>query len=88
MNLYVIYTRPRWELKIYKALLESGIEAYCPTHTAVHQWSDRKKKITKPYFNSYVFVWLEEADRNRVFDIPGVVRFVFWLGKSGQGIGI
>ncbi len=84
MNWYVLYTRPRWELKIYKALLERGIEAYCPTYTAVRQWSDRKKKIRLPYFNCYVFVRLEDADRNRVFNISGVVRFLFWLGKAAR----
>ncbi|MGB5359338.1 MAG: UpxY family transcription antiterminator [Eudoraea sp.] len=83
-NWYVICTRPRWELKIFKALLEQGIEAYCPIYTSVRQWSDRKKKISKPYFNSYVFVRLEEAERDRVFGIPGVVRYVFWLGKAAK----
>jgi transcription antitermination factor NusG len=84
MNWYVLYTRPRWELKIYEALLERGIEAYCPAYTALRQWSDRKKKIRLPYFNGYVFVRLPEADRNRVFSIPGVVRYVFWQGKAAK----
>ena len=84
MNWYVLYTRPRWELKIYTALLERGIEAYCPTYSVVRQWSDRKKKIRQPYFNGYVFVRLQEADRDRVFSIPGVVRYVFWLGKAAR----
>jgi hypothetical protein len=26
-------------------------------------------------------VQLAEADRNLVFDSPGVVRYLFWLGK-------
>lgn len=84
MKWYVIYTKPRWELKIYKTLLEKGIEAYCPIYTEVRQWSDRKKKIKKPYFNGYVFVQLQEADRNLVFSIPGVVRYVFWQGKPAM----
>ena len=88
MNWYVICTRPRWELKIFKALLEQGIEAYCPTYTAVRQWSDRKKKIRQPYFNGYVFVRLEEAERNLVFGIPGVMRYVFWQGKAAKVTGI
>ena len=84
MNWYVLYTRPRWELKIYKALLERGIAAYCPSYSVLRHWSDRKKKVRLPYFNGYVFVRLQEADRNRVFQIPGVVRFVFWLGKVAR----
>ncbi|MGB5172790.1 MAG: UpxY family transcription antiterminator [Eudoraea sp.] len=84
MNWYVLHTKPRWELKIFKALTELDIEAYCPTYTSVRQWSDRKKKIHKPYFNSYVFVRLEEAERDLVFGIPGVVRYVFWQGKAAK----
>ncbi|MFC2147580.1 transcription termination/antitermination NusG family protein [Bacteroidota bacterium] len=38
MNWYVIYTRPRWESKIYKALLEQGIEAYCPAYSVLRQF--------------------------------------------------
>lgn len=84
MNWYVIYTRPRWELKIFRALLEQDIEAYCPAYTTVRQWSDRRKKIKQPYFNGYVFVRLEEAERDRVFGIQGVIRYVFWQGKAAK----
>jgi transcription antitermination factor NusG len=49
--------------------------------TTVKQWSDRKKKVTSPLFTSYVFVQLADAERSIVFKIPGVVRYLFWLGK-------
>jgi transcription antitermination factor NusG len=45
------------------------------------QWSDRKKKVEVPLFNSYVFVQLADIDRNSVFQVSGVVRYLFWLGK-------
>lgn len=83
-NWYVICTRPNWELKTYKALLDRNIEAYCPTYSEVRQWTDRKKKIKLPYFKGYMFVRLKEVERNCVFDIPGVVRFLFWQGKAAQ----
>ena len=28
-----------------------------------------------------ILVNIDEQDRNKVFDIPGVVRYMFWLGK-------
>ena len=34
-----------------------------------------------PLFNSYVFVQIAESSRNLVFGSPGVVRYLFWLGK-------
>lgn len=80
-NWYVVYTKPKWEKKVAEKLNEIGIECYCPLITQVKQWSDRKKKTEVPLFNSYVFVHLEDVTRNSVFQISGVVRYLFWLGK-------
>ena len=81
MNWYVIKVRSRWELKVYQALLARGMEVYCPSYTEVRQWSDRRKKVRRPYFNGYVFVRLQEKDRNRVFRTQGVLQYLFWQGK-------
>lgn len=81
MNWYVVYTKPKWEKKVAEKLTQIGIESYCPIITQVKQWSDRKKKVEVPLFNSYVFVQLKDSDRNSVFQIAGVVRYLFWLGK-------
>src|SRR6218665_2017808 len=81
MNWYVVYTKPKWEKKVADKLKQAGIECYCPLITQVKQWSDRKKKIEVPLFNSYVFVQLADSERNSVFQVAGVVRYLFWLGK-------
>ena len=81
MNWYVIYTKPKWEKKVAEQLAEAGIDFYCPLITQIRQWSDRKKKVEVPLFNSYVFVQLDESERNSVFQSAGVVRYLFWLGK-------
>ncbi len=81
MNWYVVYTKPKWEKKVAEQLKNRGITCYCPLVTQVRQWSDRKKKVEVPLFNSYVFVQLPEAERNMVFQSVGVVRYLFWLGK-------
>jgi len=47
--------------------------------TQIKQWSDRKKKTETPLIPSYVFVNIEEKNRNDVFEVPGVVRYLFWL---------
>ena len=77
----LIYSKPRHELKLSKRLAELGIEVYCPTVKTVRQWSDRKKKVEEPLFKSYVFVKVDEKERESVFWVPGFSRFVFWLGK-------
>lgn len=81
MNWYVVYTKPKWEKKVAEKLAQIEIECYCPLITQVKQWSDRKKKIEVPLFNSYVFVQLPDIDRQSVFQIAGVIRYLFWLGK-------
>ena len=81
MNWFALYTKPRNEKKVADNLALLGIEVYCPMVSIVKQWSDRKKTKQQPLLNSYVFVKLDEKDRARVFDVSGVVRYLFWLGK-------
>ena len=81
MNWFVIHTKPRFEKKVEERLLSLGIEAYCPTRNEIRLWSDRKKKVCVPVLPSMVLVRLEEKDVNVVFNINGVVRYMFWLGK-------
>jgi transcription antitermination factor NusG len=78
---HVIYTKPRAEKKVEERLNNFGIEAYCPVKQQLKQWSDRKKKILVPLLPSMVLVNIDEKERNKVFDIPGVVGYMFWLGK-------
>jgi transcription antitermination factor NusG len=81
MPWYVLYTKPRQEKKVADSLNAIGIEAYCPLVTVVKQWSDRKKKVQIPLINSYVFVNIDEHQREEVFKVSGIVRYLFWLGK-------
>ena len=81
MKWFVLYTKPQFEIKVATALEAIGIRAYCPVYTEVKQYSDRKKKISKPLLRSYVMVKIDDHDREKVFAVTGVVRYVFWLGK-------
>jgi transcription antitermination factor NusG len=78
---FVLFTKPRHELKVLERLISFGIDAYTPTKIVTRQWSDRKKKMTIPLLPSMVLVNLENKDPNVVFDIPGVVRYLFEQGK-------
>lgn len=57
------------------------MEVYCPMLKTKRKWSDRVKTVEEPLFRSYCFVRLEERERPRVFEVPGVVRYLFWLKK-------
>lgn len=77
---YAVYTRPRWEKKVYNILLQKGIESFCPLHKVERRWSDRRKIIEDPVFKSYVFVRIDEDDRLNVLQTDGVMNFVHFLG--------
>ena len=81
MPWFAIYTRPKNEKKVAEQLFKLGIDVYCPMVTQIKQWSDRKKKVESPLISSYVFVNLEEKDRSSVFEVHGIVRYLYWLGK-------
>lgn len=78
---YAVYTQPRWEKKVHRLLTEEGVESYCPLNLVSRRWSDRIKKIEEPLFKSYVFVHITDKQFFTVRDLPGVVNFVYWLGK-------
>ena len=80
-NWYAVYTKPRWEKKVYSLLCERGFEAYCPLNKVRKKWSDRIKWVEEPLFKSYVFVHVPESEQTKVRMVSGVVNFVYWLGK-------
>ena len=77
----VLYTTPRAEKKVYDRLMELGIETYLPLYKTIRQWSDRKKKVEVPLFNSYIFVRSPEKQRFEILSVYGVVRYLYYLGK-------
>ncbi|MBX2924901.1 MAG: UpxY family transcription antiterminator [Chitinophagaceae bacterium] len=80
-NWHAVYTKPRWEKKIFARLEEKGIIAYCPLNKVRKKWSDRYKIINEPLFKSYVFVQVSGDEMKKVRMIPGVVNFVYWNNK-------
>jgi transcription antitermination factor NusG len=78
---FAVYTKPRWEKKVVKLLVEKGIENYCPLNKVRRQWSDRVKLVEEPLFKSYVFVRVTDDVRTEVRMTDGVINFVYWDGK-------
>lgn len=79
---YAIYTRSRAEKKVYTELTFRNISAFLPMRTTIRQWSDRKKKVQVPLFNSYVFVYISEKEHLPVLQVDNVVKFVTFEGKA------
>ena len=78
---FVLCNKPRNELKVLNRLLSIGVDAYTPSRIELRQWSDRKKKVIVPLLPSMVLVRLDEKKVHKVFEIPGVVRYLFEYGK-------
>lgn len=78
---FVLLTKPKNELKVAKLLTSKNILVFAPTRAEIRQWSDRKKKVLVPLLPSMVLVCLTEPEAHHVFDIPGVVRYLFSNGK-------
>ncbi|MCK5074963.1 MAG: UpxY family transcription antiterminator [Calditrichia bacterium] len=78
---YAVYTRSRFEKKIEEKLLEKRIEVFLPVIKKLRQWKDRKKWISVPLFNNYLFVNIDYRERYSVLETNGVVRFITFQGK-------
>lgn len=78
---YAVYTKPRWEKKVHGLLSDQGIESYCPLNRVKKKWSDRMKWVDEPLFKSYVFVRILPEEQTRVRMVPGVINYIYWLGK-------
>jgi transcription antitermination factor NusG len=78
---YAVYTKPRWEKKVFDLLTRKNIDAYCPLNKMRKKWSDRMRTVYEPLFKSYVFVRVTEAEKSAVRMTEGIINFVYWLGK-------
>ena len=78
---FVFYTKSRQEKKVNEFLLKRNFESYLPLQTVMRQWSDRKKKVEVPLFNSYIFVSVEEHAIQEVLQVPGIAWNIRLNGK-------
>lgn len=80
---YVIYTRPRYEKKIATEIGSTSYhQCYLPVRKVIKKWGERRQAVEEPLFPNYIFVKTTPTDRVRLFDIPGVARFVSFEGKA------
>lgn len=78
---FVFYTKSRQEKKVNDLLIKRGFDSYLPLQMVMRQWSDRKKKIEVPLFNSYIFVSVAEHAIQEVLQIPGIAWNIRLNGK-------
>lgn len=80
-NWFVFYTKSRQEKKVDELLQKRGFKTFLPLHKVLRQWSDRKKKVEVPLFNSYIFVFDYEHKIPSILEIPGIAWNIRLAGK-------
>lgn len=74
---HVMYVKSRQEKKVHERLKESNLISFFPTVKTIRTWSDRKKKILKPLFPSYVFVYIRSSfEFHKVLTIDGSCAYI------------
>jgi transcriptional antiterminator RfaH len=83
LHWYAVYTRSRCEKKVVSDIQDFfNTEAWLPLQKTIRQWSDRKKWVDVPLFNSYIFVHTTSAKvRDLVAQTTGAVYVVSFEGK-------
>ena len=71
-----IYVKSRHEKKIAEFLKNQGIETYVPLRKKLKEWSDRKKMVEEPVISCYVFLNIEDNQREEILRNKSVVAFV------------
>ena len=77
----VFYTKSRHEKKVSDILNRRGFEVFLPLQKVMRQWTDRKKKVEVPLFNSYIFVAIPEHEITSILEVPGVSWNIKHNGK-------
>lgn len=78
---YVYYTKSRHEKRVKELLERRGYDVFLPMQKVMRQWTDRKKKVEVPLFNSYIFVNTEEHRITEVLQVPGISWNIRHNGK-------
>jgi len=78
---HAIYTCSRHEKSVSRQLREKQIDCFLPLYRSVRRWKDRRKELELPLFPGYVFVHIDDEDRLRVLQSPGVTYFVSCSGR-------
>ena len=73
---YVLFVRSNQEKRVAQHLAHRQIEHFLPVFDSIHQWRDRKVKLSQPLFTGYVFVRISLVERLKVLVIPNVVNLV------------
>jgi transcription antitermination factor NusG len=74
---YAVFTLPQNEKSAVKHLELRNVESFLPTYETVRVWKNRQRvKTILPLFPTYLFVHINDRERVRVLQSPGVLHIV------------
>ena len=76
-----VYVRLYHEKKTSARLNTMGIENFLPIQEEIHQWSDRRKKISRVLIPMIVFVHVDALERKKVLELYSVNRYMVIVAK-------
>lgn len=76
-----VYVRLYHEKKTSARLNTMGIENFLPIQEEIHQWSDRRKKISRVLIPMIVFVHVDALERKKVLELYSVNRYMVNRGE-------
>lgn len=79
MPWYAVYTKSRFEDRVYAGLIQRSVETFLPKIEVWSRRKDRRKRIQIPMFSGYLFVDFPEYTNERklsVLTTPGVVKML------------
>ena len=79
---YVALVRMHHEKKVAERLSKMGIDSFVPVQQQIHQWSDRRKKISRELIPMIVFVHVDALERKKVLELYSVNRYMVNRGES------
>jgi len=78
---FVAYVRLHHERKAAQKLKDMGIECFVPVKEEIHQWSQRKKKVTVVLTPQMIFVHATEEERMRALTLSSISRYLVLRGE-------
>lgn len=74
---YAVFTLPQHEKSVSKHLNLREIECFLPSYETIRIWKNRQRvKIILPLFPNYLFVHINNRERVKVLQSPGVLQIV------------
>jgi transcription antitermination factor NusG len=80
-NWYIVYTKPKCEKKVALLFTKRKIEHFLPVNCRQLHSIRKRKIVSEPLFDSYIFAFFSEEDISKIKKVEGVLNLVYWKGK-------